>query len=311
MALPSIEMEPGDWSWYRRDWIRRSPLQSSVRAIRIEICPEIEQLVLQVRRRPEQRAIQILASNRADQPFHKGMGQGNIGDGFDFDYLQDPQIGLPLPKPIQGIMVGAEVVGHTGLPSNGAVEHAAKCHAIDGSGVDAEPNDPAGVLIHDDQDPAGPQRGRFAPEQIYTPEAVLHVANEGQPGWTTGVLFRPIVAGENPSNDVFVDGDVESQGNLLSDSRAAPGGIALLHLDNSVDEFFVGSVWSRAYAGAWMKKSRQYFRFLRARWRPKRVEGFSTIAERIRRAGRMRRAHRPGDGGDLKCVDWGIAIAND
>ncbi len=189
MALPSIGMEPGDWSWYRRDWIRRSPLQSSVRAIRIEICPEIEQLVLQVRRRPEQRAIQILASNRADQPFHKGMGQGNIGDGFDFDYLQDPQIGLPLPKPIQGIMVGAEAVGHTGLPSNGAVEHAAKCHAIDGSGVDAEPNDPAGVLIHDDQDPAGPQRGRFAPEQIYTPEAVLHVANEGQPGWTTGVLF--------------------------------------------------------------------------------------------------------------------------
>ena len=168
MALPSIGMEPGDWSWCRRDWIRRSPLQSSVRAIRIEICPEIEQLVLQVRRRPEQRAIQILASNRADQPFHKGMGQGNIGDGFDFDYLQDPQIGLPLPKPIQGIMVGAEVVGHTGLPSNGAVEHAAKCHAIDGSGVDAEPNDPAGVLIHDDQDPAGPQRGRFAPEQIYT-----------------------------------------------------------------------------------------------------------------------------------------------
>ena len=70
------------------------------------------------------------------------------------------------------------------------------------------------------------------------------MSNEGQPGWTTGVLSRPIVAGENPSNNVFVDGDVESQGNLLSDSRAAPGGIALLHLDNSVDEFFVGSVWS-------------------------------------------------------------------
>ena len=244
MALPSIGMEPGDWSWYRRDWIRRSPFQSSVRAIRIEICPEIEQLVLQVRRRPEQRAIQILASNRADQPFHKGMGQGNIGDGFDFGHFQDPQIGLPLPKPIQGIMVGTKVVGHTGLPSNGAVEHAAKCDAIDSSGVDAEPNDPAGVLIHDDQDPAGPQRGRFAPEQIYTPEAVLHVANEGQPGWTTGVLFRPIVAGENPSNNVFVDGDVESQGNLLSNSRTAPGGITLLHLDDGFNEFFVGPLWS-------------------------------------------------------------------
>jgi hypothetical protein len=65
------------------------------------------------------------------------------------------------------------------LPSNGAVEHPAKYDTIDGSGMDAAPDDPAGVLIHDDQDPVGPQRGRFAPEQIYTPEAVLHVAQEG------------------------------------------------------------------------------------------------------------------------------------
>ena len=85
------------------------------------------------------------------------------------------------------------------------------------------------------------------------------MSNEGQPGWTTGVLSRPIVAGENPSNNVFVDGDVESQGNLLSDSRATPGGIALLHLDNSVDEFFVGSVWSGLYAGAWMKRAGDIF----------------------------------------------------
>ena len=134
--------------------------------MRIEICPEIEQLVFETRRRPEQRAIQILASNRSDQPFHKGMGQGNIGDGFDLGHLQYPQIGLPLPKPIKGIMVGAEVVWHPALPSNGAVEHPAKCDTIDGSGMDAEPNDVAGELIHDDQDPVGPQRGRFAFEQI-------------------------------------------------------------------------------------------------------------------------------------------------
>jgi hypothetical protein len=49
------------------------------------------------------------------------------------------------------------------------------------------------------------------------------------------------VTGENPSNHVFVDGDVESQGNLLSNTRAAPSGIALLHLDDGFDEFFVGS----------------------------------------------------------------------
>jgi hypothetical protein len=95
--------------------------------------------------------------------------------------------------------------------------------------MDAEPNDPAGVLIHDDQDPVGPQRGRFAPEQIYTPEAVLHVAQEGQPGWTSGVLCRPIVTGENPSNHVFVEWDVESQGDLLTNSP----GTAVLDTKNA------------------------------------------------------------------------------
>jgi hypothetical protein len=70
------------------------------------------------------------------------------------------------------------------------------------------------------------------------------MSNEGQPRWAPGVLFRSVVPGENPSNHIFVDGDVESQGNLLSNSRTAPGGIALLHLDNGFKEFFVGSFWA-------------------------------------------------------------------
>ena len=167
----------------------------------VEISCEIEQLVFEIRSRPEQRAIDVFASNRAIMSRStKGWGQGNIGDGFNLGHLQYSQIGLPLPKPIKGIMVGAEVLWHRALPSNGAVEHPAKSDTIDGSGMDAEPDDPAGVLIHDYQDPVGPQRGRFAPEQIDTPEAVLHVAQEAQPGWTAGVLFRPIVTGENPPN---------------------------------------------------------------------------------------------------------------
>jgi hypothetical protein len=61
-------------------------------------------------------------------------------------------------------MVGAEVLGHPRLPSNGAVEHPTECDTVDGSGMDAEPNDWAGILIHydhDDHDPVGPQGGRF------------------------------------------------------------------------------------------------------------------------------------------------------
>jgi len=132
----------------------------------IEICPEIEQLIFQTHPGPEQPTIQILASHRAAQAFHKRMREGNTGNGLDLGHLQYRQMGLPLPQPIKGIMVGAEVLGPPGLPSNGALEHPAKGDTIDGTGMDPEPHDPAGRWIHDDQDPGGPQAGRFAPEQI-------------------------------------------------------------------------------------------------------------------------------------------------
>ena len=132
----------------------------------VEVGFEIPQLVFKIGGGPEQRTIQALSAERANQPLDKGMGQRNVGHGLDLGDVQDSQVGLPLPKPIKGIMVGAEVLGHPGLPSNGAVEHSAEGDTIHGTGMDAEPNDPAGIFIHDDQDPVGPQRGRFAPEQI-------------------------------------------------------------------------------------------------------------------------------------------------
>ena len=63
------------------------------------------------------------------------------------------------------------------------------------------------------------------------------MAQESQPGGTTGILARPVVMGENPANHVFVDLDVERQGDLLSDSRTAPVGITLLHFDDRMNEF--------------------------------------------------------------------------
>ena len=92
-------------------------------------------------------------------------------------------------------------------------------------------------MIHNDQDPVAPQRCRRAPEQIHTPEAVFHVAQESQSGGTTGVLSRQVVMGENPSNHIFVDLNVERQGHLLCDSRTTPVGITLLHFDDRVKEF--------------------------------------------------------------------------
>ena len=127
-----------------------------MRAITVEVIPELPQLVFEIDCRPEERAIQILPSKRPDQPLHERMRQGNVGHGLDFGYPQDSQIGLPLPKPIKRIVVGAEILRHRPMSSNGLIEHSAERDTIENSGMNAEPDDPASVLIHDDQDPVGP-----------------------------------------------------------------------------------------------------------------------------------------------------------
>jgi len=43
--------------------------------------------------------------------------------------------------------------------------------------------------------------------------------------------------GENPPNNVFVDLNVERQGDLLGDSGTALAEITLLHVDDRMDEF--------------------------------------------------------------------------
>ena len=101
----------------------------------------------------------------------------------------------------------------------------------------AKPDDPARELIHDDQDPVSAQRSRIAAKQVHAPETVLHVTQESQPGGAAGVRSWSVMSGQDASDNVFIDGDTEGQGKLLSDSRTTPGGIALFHVDNGLDEF--------------------------------------------------------------------------
>ena len=146
---------------------------------------------------------------------------------------------------IQGIIVGAEVLGHLELPSDGAVEHATECDTIDRAGMDAEPYDPARVLIHDDQHPVGTQRCRLAPEQIHTPEAVFHVAEEREPGWTSRIRFRPVMKAEDTANHILVDCNAKSQGDLLGDAGTTPVEITPFQFNDCVDEFFTRSFRAR------------------------------------------------------------------
>jgi hypothetical protein len=58
-----------------------------MRAMVVEVVPELKQFIFEICGRPEQRVIQILASNRAAEPFDEWMRQGNAGDALDFCHL--------------------------------------------------------------------------------------------------------------------------------------------------------------------------------------------------------------------------------
>ena len=102
VRFPSIRSEVRDRP--RRCLIGWSPRPCCVRAMMVKIGFEIEQLAFEIGGCPEQRPIQALSTDGADQPLHKWMGPGNVGHGLDFGHLQDSQVGLPLMKTIKRIM---------------------------------------------------------------------------------------------------------------------------------------------------------------------------------------------------------------
>ena len=84
-------------------------------------------------------------------------------------------------------------------------------------------------------------------------QTVLHMAQKGKPG-TADSGYRPEMNGQNTSDHVLVDLDAEDQSNLLRNSRTSPGGIALFHLNDSIDKFSSGPFLTRFMPGSWRKK---------------------------------------------------------
>ena len=66
-----------------------------MRSVFIIILLEIDEFRLQINRRPEQRPVQVLPPNRADQALYEGMGKRHIRNCFDFLYFEYSKIGLP------------------------------------------------------------------------------------------------------------------------------------------------------------------------------------------------------------------------
>ena len=114
-------------------------------------------------------------------------------------------------RTIKGMVVGTEVLGHAALTSQGVVEDLARGHAVDGTGLQAKPNDPPRVPIHDEQDPGRPQHDRFTLKPVYTPETVLQVSEESAPRWTPTAWLGSVMSGQYAANDLLIDGDSEGQ----------------------------------------------------------------------------------------------------
>jgi len=140
-------------------------------------------------------------------------------------------------------MVRTEIF-RRGLASSRSIEHPAQSHAIHVAAMHAKAHDATCALVHHDEHPVRAQHGRLATKTVETPQTVLRVAEDGEPGRPGRVWCGPVPNGEDAAHDVLVDGNAEGQGDLLSDPGTTPGRIPLFHVDDRGDDFLGGSLWA-------------------------------------------------------------------
>ena len=66
-------------------------------------------------------------------------------------------------------------------------------------------DDTPSALIHDNDHPVALEKDGFTPKQVHTPETVLGMAQEGQPGWTVTTRITRVMTSQYTPNDMFVD----------------------------------------------------------------------------------------------------------
>src|SRR2546428_14074404 len=192
-----------------------------MRAMTVKVALEIKELQLQISGRPEQRPVETFAADRADQAFDEWMRQRHVRHRLDGFHVQDSRIRLPLVESVQRIMIRAEV-GRRRLATHCSIEHLAQRGAINNAAMHAKAHDAPRTLVHHDEHPVRAQCSRFAPKQIKTPQTVLRVTKNREPGRPLRVWFRLIPSSENASHHVLVDGNTEGQCDLVRDPWTSP-----------------------------------------------------------------------------------------
>src|SRR5213596_1303945 len=75
-----------------------------MRAMLVVVLLELDKLPLEISRGPEQQAIRAFAPYGPNQPFDDWMGARHVRHRLDLTDVKDPQVRLPLMKPVQRIM---------------------------------------------------------------------------------------------------------------------------------------------------------------------------------------------------------------
>ena len=239
----------------------------------VVVIAEVSQLPREIDSVPEEHAVEILTPNRPNQSFYEWMRNRRVRNRLDLLDLEYSQIGEPTVESEQRIMIGTESL-RFGLTDRGATEHSANRNAVDGGALDAEADDATGKYVHDQHDPMAAHQDRFNTKQISTPEAVLGLREEGQPGGA----IRPRMAGtimdrEHTAHRILVDLDAEGMRNLLGDAQIAEVRIARFHLDDRRDEFCGRTFGPGRRRCGDEEKSRRYFRSTNALWNFSSVTG--------------------------------------
>src|SRR5713101_6447760 len=223
---------------------RRGPSEPRVRAMTVIVPLEIKELHLEISGRPEEGAVETFAPNRSDQAFDEWMRERHVRHRLDRFHVEDSQIRLPLVEPIQGIMVRAEVC-RRGVAARRSIEHPAQPHAIHDAAVHAKAHDAPRTLVHHDEHPVRAEYSRFASKQVKTPQAVLRVTKDREPGRSRRVWLRLVPSRENAPHHILVDGNTEGQGHLLRDPWTPPSWVPLFHVDDGGHDFLSGSLGAR------------------------------------------------------------------
>jgi len=84
-------------------------------------------------------------------------------------------------------------------------------------------------MVQDDHYPMDFEDKRFAAEEIDAPQTVFAVAEKRQPGRASRSWFWPIVIGEHTPHRIFVDLNIENQGNLIGNALITKSRVPTFH----------------------------------------------------------------------------------